>query len=153
MKTRMKALLTAGAGAMTAALLASSFALGGAYGVSAQGPEALAAARPDTVVISAAALDGLEQRLTYLEGIVASLSLSSQHIRTYQLCVSGDGGAETCVTQPQLDALLANQAHVAASAQPAGHAAAVPDAANETWKAEPESTGSISPALLPAINE
>jgi hypothetical protein len=111
--------------------------LGGARSVRAE-VEAHAA-RPDVVLISTAALDGLEQRVSYLEGIVASLTLSSQHIRTYQLCVSGDGGAETCLTKPELDALLTNQAYVAEASRPT--------------KTEPESTGSISTTTAPAKAE
>jgi hypothetical protein len=137
MKTRVKALLVTTVSAAAAAVLALSVGLGGARSAGAEHPEGLAPARPDTVTISTAALDGLEQRVSYLEGIVASLTLASQHIRTYQLCVSGDSGPETCITKPQLDALLANQAHVAS-------------VSTEIPKPEPESTGSISTTAAPA---
>jgi len=121
MKTRMKAFLVAMSGAIAAMLVASSFAPGG-RAVSAEVPDALSAARPEMVMISTAALDGLEQRVSYLEEVVASLTLASHHISAYQLCISGDDGAETCLTKPQLDALLATQAHVAEAAPQAIHA-------------------------------
>src|SRR5690242_7552555 len=160
MKTRIKAFLVTASGAIAAVLLASSFAPGG-HAVRAQDFPALSAARPEMVLISTAALDGLEQRVSYLEGIVASLTLASQHIRTYQLCVSGDDGAETCLTKPQLDALLTNRAHVADAAPQARHGGgggfspaspqiavttardpepAAAAAANEISSTEPEST-------------
>jgi hypothetical protein len=137
MKTRMKFLLVTTSSAIAVALFALTFASVGARTVRAERP---APTRPDTVLISTAALDGLEQRVTYLEGIVAALTLASQHISTYQLCVSGDSGAETCLTKPQLDALLASQAPVAS-------------VSNEISKPEPVSTGSISTTAVPAKAE
>jgi len=149
MKTRIKALLVTTAGAGAVALLALSAGLGGARAVRAELPDTLATARPDTVLISTAALDGLEQRVSYLEGIVASLTLSSQHIKTYQLCVSGDSGTETCITQPQLEALLANHAYAVEAAQPAPHASA----GASPPATEPEVTGSIPAPATPAKAE
>jgi hypothetical protein len=168
----MKALLAAASGAIAAVLLVSSFAPGG-RAVRAADFDALSAARPETVLISTAALDGLEQRVSYLEGIVASLTLASQHIRTYQLCVSGDDGAETCLTKPQLDALLADQAKLAQAAPHAAHGGggfslanpsiavttargpepATTAAAEKIPNPEPEWTGSIAPAPAPAKDE
>jgi hypothetical protein len=172
MKTRMKAFLVATSGAIAAALLASSFAPGG-RAARAEVPGALSAARPEMVMISTAALDGLEQRVSYLEEVVASLALASQHIRTYQLCVSGDDGAETCLAKPQFDALLANLSHIAVAAPQAAHGGgggsslasptvavttardpepAATAAAHDNSKTDPESTGSIPPAA-PAKDE
>jgi hypothetical protein len=144
---RMKALLVTTAGVIAAGLLASFFAAGGSNAVRAEHSEGLAAARPDMVLISAAALDGLDQRLSYLEGIVASLTLSSQHLTTYQLCVSGEGGEQTCLTKPQLDAMLADQIGLAT----AGNRARA--ARSGSWNAEPETTGSIPAAPVPVHEE
>lgn len=171
MKTRIKALLVTASTAIAAMLLTSSFTPG-ARAVRAQDFQALSAPRPEMVLISTAALDGLEQRVTYLEGVVASLTLASQHIRTYQLCVSGDDGAETCLTKPRLDALLVNQARAATAAAQTIHGGgggsslassqvAVTPAretepaanADEISKTDPESTGSIGAAPAPAKEE
>ena len=173
MKTRMKALLVAAYGVIAAVLLASPFATDG-RAVRAEVPDALSAARSQMVMISTAALDGLEQRVSYLEGVVASLTLASQHVRTYQLCISGDDGAETCLTKPQLDALLGNQAQLVQAAPQARHGggggsslagpqiavttARDPEPAasattSETSNTEPETTGSIPTAPAPAKDE
>jgi hypothetical protein len=168
----MKALLVVASSVIAAALL--TFPFGGARSVRAEDNAALAAARPDMVLISAAALDGLEQRVSYLEGVVASLTLASQHLTTYQLCISGDAGEETCITQPQLEALLAKEAYAAEARHPASRAAdegsppaeediavttasnsapkptAVPD---EISQPEPEATGSITTEYAPAVPE
>jgi hypothetical protein len=150
---RMKALLVTTAGVVAAGLLASFFASGGPAAVRAEHAQGFAAARPDTVLISGAALDGLDQRLSYLEGVVASLTVSSQHISTYQLCVSGEGGAETCLSRAQLDALLADQAHVHEKVAVGNPARAINAGSNDGWITEPESTGSIAPATVPAREE
>jgi hypothetical protein len=170
MKIRLKALLVAAYGVIAAVLLASPFAPG-ERAVRAQDFQALSAPRPEMVMISTAALDGLEQRVSYLEGVVASLTLASQHIRTYELCISGDDRAETCLTKPQLDALIASQAPVAAAAPQARHGAGggsslasanvavttardpEPATTNEISSTEPESTGSIPSAPAPSKAE
>ena len=180
MKTRIKALLVTTSSAMAVALVALSFALGGARAVRAEDPSALAAERPEMVLISAAALDRLEQRVSDLEGIVASLTLASQHVRTSELCISGENGEETCLTKPQLDALLGNHAPAVEIGQPTqvgggspapatdpekesekvvvttGTEVEAPPVAadsHESPKSEPETTGSILPAAAPAEDE
>ena len=180
MKTRIKAMLVTASSAMAVALVALSFALGGARTVRAEDPAALAAERPDMVLISAAALDRIEKRVSDLEGIVASLSLASQHVSTSKLCISGENGEETCLSKSQLDALLATPAPAAEIAQPthvgegtsvpatdtekegekvvvttAGEPEPPPVAADshESSKGDPETTGSIPPAVAPAEDE
>jgi hypothetical protein len=172
MNKRIKALLVTTSSAMAIALVALSFALGGARAVRAEDPAPLAVERPDMVLISAAALDRLDQRVSDLEGIVASLTLASQHISTSRLCISGEDGQETCLTKPQLDALLAIHVPAVEIAQPtregdagpvpatdaekenekvvvttAGEPEAPPPAVDsqESPKSDPETTGSIAP--------
>jgi hypothetical protein len=167
MNTCVRTFLVKASSAIAVALLAFSFT-GAPSAVRADDPQA---PRPEMVMISTLALDGLDQRVSYLEGLIASLTLSSQHFSPHQLCVSDDSGAETCVTKAQLDALLANHApaaEIAHSAAPVGvegrsaakePAAATteinpepsaPIAANEILQSEPETTGSISAAAAPA---
>jgi hypothetical protein len=153
MKTRMKPLLVSASGAIAVALLALSFTVGGARTVRAEDDEALAAARPDMVLVSAKALEGLEQRVSYLEEIVASLTESSQRVSTRQLCVSDDSGAETCVTKAQLDALLTSQAHTAEADQPApiSGVEGTPSVKEQT-AAAPTSNSEPPVAAVPASN-
>jgi hypothetical protein len=181
MNKRMKALLVSTSSAMAVALVALSFALGGARAVRAEDPAALAVERPDMVLISAAALDRLDQRVSDLEGIVASLTLASQHISTSRLCISGADGEETCLTKPQLDALLAIHAPAVEIAEPTHGSSGSPVPATdaekenekvvvttasepelppvaadsqESPKSDPETTGSIAPpADAPAEDE
>ena len=56
----------------------------------------------------------LEQHVIYLEETVNALTDSWQHIDTHRLCITDDSGAETCLTKPQLDALLVIQAKMTA---------------------------------------
>jgi hypothetical protein len=158
----MKPLLVSASGAIVAALLAFSFTVGSPRSVRAEDGEALATARLDMVLISAKDLEGLEQRVFRLEGMVASLTEASQRVKTHQLCVYDDSGAETCITKAQLDALLTTQAHTAEVAKTAavtdpegtpsakGQTAAVPPnnseppaAAVPTSKSEPSAPTSL----------
>jgi hypothetical protein len=111
-------------------------------------------------------LDALEQRISYLEDTIASITESSQRVSTHQLCVADDSGAETCLTKSQLDALLTGQPHAAEAAQPATPAgveltppanepaALVPTANNPELPppaaSNEEPTGSISTGAGPA---
>jgi hypothetical protein len=166
MKTRMTTLLVKTSSAIAVALVGLSFTLGAPGAVRADDPQG---ARPEMVLISAMALDGLEQRVSYLEGVVASLAESPQRVSPHQLCVSDETGAETCVTKAQLDALLASQAPKPEVAQSTtvieGTPAAKEEAAaivasnpepspvigsNETSRPEPETTGSIAAGAAPA---
>jgi len=107
-------------GAFAVALLALSFSFGGSYVVRADDPVSTSFLQEIFVDPIVTAVNGLERRLTNLEGTLAlfASSFSSQHISARELCVSDDSGAQTCITKAQLDALLTSQAH-AEVAQPA----------------------------------
>src|SRR6202011_6337714 len=89
-----------------AALLAFWFTYGGSQVVRADDAEMPATPGQDMVLVSAKTVEALEQRVIFLEETVAALTESWQHINTHRLCVSDDSGAETCISKPQLDALL-----------------------------------------------
>jgi|GraSoiStandDraft_54_1057290.scaffolds.fasta_scaffold425685_1 hypothetical protein len=112
MKTDKKRLFAHTSGAIAAVLLAFSFAVGGSNAVRAEDSESLTLSVQDTVLIPVKDLEALEQRVRYLEETVTALTESWQHINTHRLCVSDDSGAETCITKPQLDALLAGKPRV-----------------------------------------
>jgi hypothetical protein len=166
MRTRLKAILVSTTSAIAVALLAFSFTLGNAGVARADDPEALAAARPEMVLVSAKTLDALEQRISYLEEAIASLNESSKHASTHRLCVADHSGAETCLTKSQLDALLTREPQAAEAAQPATptgaevtppakEPAAIVPAANNPEQPTPvvsneEPTGSISTGAAPA---
>jgi hypothetical protein len=89
-----------------AAVLAIWFMIGGAQAVRAEDSDILAPPGQDMVLVSAKTVNALEQRILFLEETVEALTVSWQHINTHRLCVSDDSGAETCISKPQLDALL-----------------------------------------------
>jgi hypothetical protein len=144
MKARIKPLLISASGAIAVALLVFSFTFGSSRSARAEDGEALTAARQDMVLVSAKDLEGLEQRVSQLEGIIASLTESSRRIKTHQLCISDDSGAETCITKGQLDALLTSQAHTPEAAQPA------PIAGAEGTPPVKEQTAAVPPSEPPA---
>jgi hypothetical protein len=166
MNARMKALLVSTSSAIAVAILAFSLALGGARAVRADDAEALPEARVEIVLVSAKTLEAMEQRISHLEEIVTSMAAAAQQVSPRRLCVADDSGAETCLTKPQLDALLAIQAHAMEEAQPATLAAAearTPPEEQAAAKAEnkpeppapdsqiePEPTGSIATATAKA---
>jgi hypothetical protein len=118
MKTSMKSpLVRPSAAVAAAAALAFWFTFGGAQVVRADDPETLSPPGQDMVLVSVKTVNELEQRVIYLEETVAALTESWQHIDTHRLCVSDDGGAETCVTKAQLDLVL-NQMAQAEISQP-----------------------------------
>jgi hypothetical protein len=118
MKTTMKSpLVRPSAAVAAAAALAFWFTFGGAQVVRADDPETLSPPGQDMVLVSVKTVNELEQRVIYLEETVAALTESWQHIDTHRLCVSDDGGAETCVTKAQLDLVL-NQMAQAEISQP-----------------------------------
>jgi hypothetical protein len=88
------------------ALLALSLTVGGSL-VRAEEPEAASlqniAFDPIAKIVA-----GIEQRLAGIETTVMAYakSFASERISTQQLCVSDAGGAETCISKAQLDALL-----------------------------------------------
>jgi hypothetical protein len=118
MKTSMKSpFVRPSAAVATAAALAFWFTFGGAQMVRAEDPETLSPPGQDMVLVPAKTINELQQRVIYLEETVAALTESWQHIDTHRLCVSDDGGAETCVTKAQLDLVL-NQMAQAEISQP-----------------------------------
>jgi hypothetical protein len=160
MRTDMKRLLADTSGVIAAVLLAFSFALGGSQAVRADESESLPLAVEDTVLVPVKDLQALEQRVIYLEETVNALTESWQHIDTHRLCVADDSGAETCLTKPQLDALLVIQAKMTAIDPPPAivgvesvTVATVPENSEPAPSAvsiaqtdqEPEQTGSITP--------
>ena len=98
-------------GAFAVALLALSFSLGGSYVVRADDPVSTTFLQEIFVDPIVTAVNGLERRLTNLEGTLAlfASSFSSQHISARELCVSDDSGAQTCITKAQFDAFLTRQ--------------------------------------------
>jgi hypothetical protein len=115
MKTPMKARFVGPSAAAAAAVLACWLTFGGSQVVRAGDPDILFPPRQDTASASAIDVQALEQRVIYLEETVAALTESWQHIDTHRLCVSDDSGAETCITKPQLDALLLQSAQAGIS--------------------------------------
>lgn len=119
MKTSMKSpLVRPSAAVAAAAALAFWFTFGGTQVVRAEDPETLSPPGQDMILVPAKTVKELEQRIKYLEETVAALTESWQHIDTHRLCVSDDGGAETCVTKAQLDLVL-NRMSQAEISQPA----------------------------------
>jgi hypothetical protein len=158
---------------LAVAALALACTLGASQASRAEEGEALAAPAQDMVLVSAKSIEALEQRVIYLEETVASLTDAWQHIDTHRICVSdATGSTETCLTKPELDALLVNKAAPAeaapttttaadaggppaitpvesvAAAEPAEPASA--EVANAAPQDEPEQTGSIA-SLHPAV--
>ena len=105
----------------------------------------------DTVLIPVKDVQALEQRIIYLEEKVAAFTEAWQHIDTHRLCVSDDSGAETCITKPQLDALLSSQTHAAEASPPAaivGDANALPSMESVAVAAAAERPESAPSAVL-----
>jgi hypothetical protein len=109
MKTGKTSLLGRLSGALSIAMLALAFSIGGSNFVRAEDPEGVAPSLHEMVVVPLMkAIEGLEQRIANLEGSLSlmAVSFNSQRIATQQLCVADDSGAQTCITKAQLDALL-----------------------------------------------
>jgi hypothetical protein len=107
MKTTVKSLLVRRSAAVAAAaLLACWFTFGGSQSARADDMETLSPPAQDMILVSVKTVNELEQRIIYLEETVEALTQSWQHIETHRLCVSDDGGAQTCITKSQLDFLL-----------------------------------------------
>jgi hypothetical protein len=162
----MKRLFADASSAIAIVLLAASFAVGGSHAVRADDLEslALAAQEQDTVLVPVKDLEALQQRVLFLEEALTALTESWQHINTHRLCVSDDR-EETCITKPQLEALLLSQtpapqispspavvdvesvtvATVTDNAEPAPSPLAHDLAPADE---EPEHTGSITPLVV-----
>jgi hypothetical protein len=120
-------------------MLAFSFSVGGSHAVRADDPESLSLPVQDTVLVPVKDMQALQQRVAYLEETVAALTESWRRINTHRLCVSDDGGAETCITKAQLDLLIGQGRVVEASAPTAiaGETNKVPSAEPVTVAAAP----------------
>jgi hypothetical protein len=132
-------------GAFAVALLALSFSLGGSYVVRADDPVSTSLFQEIFVDPIVTAFNGLERRLTSLEGTLAlfASSFNSRHISTRELCVSDDSGAQTCITKAQLDAVLKRIAQADLGQPTISVTAAEPAPADESI----ETTGAAIEAL------
>jgi hypothetical protein len=173
MKTMMQCRSARPSAVAAVAVLAFWLTFGGAQIVRAEDPQTLAPPGQDMLLVPVKTVETLEQRVIFLEETVAALTESWQHIDTHRMCISDDGGAETCITKAQLDVLLAGLAQAkisqpavsqeASAALPAEPAAVV--AASETAPPSeaatvvgenlltdqaPEITGSVQPAATGA---
>jgi hypothetical protein len=173
MKTMMQCRSARPSAVAAAAVLAFWFTFASAQVVRAEDSQALAPAGQDMVLVQVKTVETLEQRVIFLEESVAALTESWQHIDTHRMCISDDGGAETCITKAQLDVLLTTLARAkisqpavsqeASAASPAEPLAVV--ATNETAPSSeaatvvgenlptdqvPEITGSVKPAATGA---
>ncbi len=131
MKTMMQCRSARPSAVAAAAALAFWFTFGGAQVVSAEDAQTSAPTGQDMVLVPVKTVETLEQRVIFLEETVAALTESWQHIDTHRMCISDDGGAETCITKAQLDVLLTPLAQAKIS-QPA-----VSQEANASLPAEP----------------
>jgi hypothetical protein len=145
MKTRVNRFLLSTSSAIAIALLTISFAVGSSR---ADDPQSLSLPVQETVLMPVKDVRALEQRIIYLEEKVATLTEAWQHVNTRQLCVSGDDGAETCITKAQLDALLIGQAR----ATEASPAAAIVGEANKLPPAEMATIATTTDNSEPAPN-
>ena len=173
MKTTMQSRSARPFAVAAVAALAFWFTFGGAQVVRAEDPQTLAPPGQDMVLMPVKTVETLEQRVIFLEETVEALTESWQHIDTHRLCVSDDGGAETCITKAQLDVLLITLAQAkisqpAASQEASASAPAEPVAVVATTETspfsepttvvgenlltdqEPEVTGSVQPAATGA---
>ena len=101
-------------------------------------------------------VETLEQRVIFLEETVEALTEFWQHIDTHRLCVSDDGGAETCITKAQLDVFLTQVAQAkisapATSQQASVSAPAEPDAVAAETETSPVADPGTEPSSEPAI--
>ena len=173
MKTMMQCRSARPSAVAAAAALAFWFTFGGAQVVSAEDAQTSAPTGQDMVLVPVKTVETLEQRVIFLEETVAALTESWQHIDTHRMCISDDGGAETCITKAQLDVLLTTLAQAkisqpavsqeASASLPAEPLAVVatsessPSAEAATVVGEnlltdqaPEITGSVKPAVTGA---
>jgi hypothetical protein len=105
-------------------------------------------------------VSGLDQRVAALEALLAKVtdSFTATRMAARELCVADDGGAQTCVTKAQLDALLKGAVHTAqATPEPQLHRASEQSACPEKCVAPAEIAATAAPAAssgeLPAIRE
>jgi hypothetical protein len=125
MKTTMQSRSARPSAVAAVAVLAFWFTFGASQMVRAEDSETLAPAQ-DMILVPVKTVETLEQRVIFLEETVEALTESWQHIDTHRLCVSDDGGAETCITKAQLDVLLTQLAQAKISAPATSQEASAP---------------------------
>jgi hypothetical protein len=157
MKTTVKSHLDRPSAAVAAAtLLAIWFTFGGCRSARADDIETVSSPAQDMVLVSAKTVNELQQRIIYLEETVEALTQSWQRIETHRLCVSDDGGAQTCITKPQLDFILTklaiaeiSQSSVAQEAKASAPAEAVEAAVTTETLPSSEPPTVVGENLLP----
>jgi hypothetical protein len=138
MSTGMKPFLVRTFGALAVAALALSLSFGAVSAAAAEESQTIFLQGQEMALVPVKSIEALEQRIAYLEETVAALTEAWQHIDKHRICVSDPKGeSETCLTKPQLDALLAAQ-------PPAAQAAAEPPAA-EAPTAEATAVIAVAP--------
>ncbi len=94
--------------------------------LSATAGGSVVSAAGDSAALESIAIESLTKRVSGLEHRVAAFeallakgtdSLTATRIATRELCVADDGGAQTCVTKAQLDALLKGAVQTAQTTQ------------------------------------
>ncbi|HWF94891.1 MAG TPA: hypothetical protein VG291_08055 [Xanthobacteraceae bacterium] len=156
MKTTMQSRSARPSAVAAVAVLAFWFTFGAAQIVRAEDSETLASPAHDMVLVPVKTVETLEQRVIFLEETVEALTESWQHIDTHRLCVSDDGGAETCITKAQLDVFLTQVAQAkisapATSQQASVSAPAEPDAVVAETETSPVADPGTEPSSGPAI--
>jgi hypothetical protein len=144
MKTTVKSRLDRrSAAAAAAALLAFWFTFGGSQSARADDLDTVSPPAQDMILVSVKTVNEIEQRIIYLEETVEALTQSWQHIETHRLCVSDDGGAQTCITKSQLDFIL-TKLEIAGISQPSLAKEAKASAPAESVEA------AVTPETLPS---
>ena len=156
MKTTMQSRSARPSAVAAAAVLAFWFTFGASQIVRAEDSETLAPPAQDMVLVPVKTVETLEQRVIFLEETVEALTESWQHIDTHRLCVSDDGGAETCITKAQLDVFLTQLAQAKISAPATSQEASVsapaePDAVVAETETSPVADPGTEPSPEPTI--
>ncbi len=130
------------------AALALSLGLGGTSAARADEPQAISAPAEEMTLVPAKSIEALEQRIAFLEEQVTSLTQAWQHIDTHRICVSdAKGEGETCLTKPELDALLTKEAPVAEAKPAVAEPPAVAEA--KPTVEEPPAVAAAPPTVEP----
>jgi hypothetical protein len=134
-------------GVSVAALLLT-LAFDGSRPARAADPDALTPLLETIIAPIITTVQGIEQRLSSLEGTVGAFadSFTSRRVVAQVLCVADESGAQTCITKGQLDALLKRVAQAEIS-QPSEAAAG---SASHAEVAQPSDTAEISQPSDPA---
>jgi hypothetical protein len=108
----MKSLLIRFSGVLVVAVLALLFMFSGSFVSPPTADAATAPLQPGEFFgPGMRGLQALEQMFLALEATVSSFaqSFTSAHITTQDRCIADQSGAQTCITKPELDNLLAAQ--------------------------------------------